>query len=319
MTRPWFKLPRHFAQQMAARWRRHDNTDAAAALSFYTLLSLVPVMLVAITLAGTVLGRQAAQGELLKVLEQVMGQDSAMMINDLLLNYALSPGWNGTFVVTALTLFFSGSASLGRTRKMLNRIFEMDPAQPARKWPARLASRGISAAMMLLFGFLVVASAIFSTVLGHFAENADSELLSRIRFFHRIQIFSSYAAITIGFALLMKVLPRRRPVWHAAFAGAAVSALLVASLKFGLELYLHYAPGLTSIYGGAATVFVLFLWIYLAVLSFIIGAEVTSILNLHGQKRRDARRRAALAGHPGPYRVHSHSPLLEQEQKDDED
>ena len=59
----------------------------------------------------------------------------------------------------------------------------------------------------------------------------------------------------------------------AAFAGAAVSALLVASLKFGLELYLHYAPGLTSIYGGAATVFVLFLWIYLAVLSFIIGAD----------------------------------------------
>lgn len=308
MPRRLIKLPRHFAQQIVARWRRHENSDAAASLSFYTLLSLVPVLLVTITLAGTVLGRQAAQGELLKVLEQVMGEESAMMINDLLLNYALAPGWNGTFIVTSLTLFFSGTAALGRTRRLLNRVFEMDPAQPARSWFPRLASRGISAAMMLLFGFLVVASAMLSTVLGYFAEHSDSLLLAQMRFFHRMQIAWSYLAITVGFSLLMKVLPRRRPVWHAAFIGAAVSALLVASLKFGLEVYLRYAPGLSSIYGGAATVFVLFLWIYLAVISFIVGAEVTSIINLHGQKRRAARRKAALDGHPEPYRIHSHRP-----------
>ena len=306
-------VPRHFAMQFVARWRRHENSDAAASLAFYTLLSTVPLFIIAISVAGTVLGRQAAQGELLRHLQQIMGDQAATMINDLLANFALQPGMDKTFIISAITLFFSGTAALHRTRGLLNRVFEMDPKLPSRPFLLRLASRGISAGMMLVFGIMIVGSATVSALLGYFAEQADSELLMKVQFFHRLQIASSYLAILIGFALLMKILPRTRPVWHAAFSGAFVSAILVASLKFTLDLYLRYTPAMKSIYGGAATVFIMLVWIYLAVMCFIVGAEVASIINLHGDKRRRARRQAALEGNPQPFRVRSHVP----DQRDD--
>lgn len=306
-------VPRHFTMQFVARWRRHENSDAAASLAFYTLLSTIPLLIIAISIAGIVLGRQAAQGELLRHLQQVMGGAAATMINDLLAHFALQPGMDKTFVISAFTLFFSGTAALGRTRRHLNKVFEMDPKLPGRPFLLRIASRGISAAMMLVFGVLIVGSATVSALLGYFAEHADSELLAQVQFFHRLQIGTSYLAILIGFALLMKILPRTRPVWSAAFCGASISALLVASLKFTLDLYLRYTPAMKSIYGGAATVFIMLVWIYLAVLCFIVGAEVASIVNLHGEKRRRARRQAALDGNPRPYRVHSHQPDAEED------
>ena len=269
---------------------------------------MIPLLIIAVSISGAVLGRQAAQGELLRHLQQIMGADAAEMINELLRNFALAPGLDRTFVFSALTLFFSGTAALHRTRGLLNKVFQMDPKLPRRPLVLRVASRGISAAMMLVFGTMIVASATVSALLGYFAEHADSLFLSQLQFFHRLQIGTSYVSIMIGFALLMKVLPRTRPVWHAAFCGAAVSAILVASLKFTLDLYLRYTPAMKSIYGGAATVFILFLWVYLAVICFIVGAEIASIVNLHGEKRRQARRKAALEGHPEPFRVHSHLP-----------
>lgn len=301
-------VPRHFATQFIARWNRHENSDAAASLAFYTLLSIIPLLIIAISIAGIVLGKQAAQGELLRHLQQVMGDDAATMINDLLAHFALQPGMDKTFVISSLTLIFSGTAALHRTRGLLNRVFEMDPKLPGRRFLLRLASRGISAAMMLVFGVLIVGSATVSALLGYFAEHADSELLSQLQFFQHLQIGTSYLAILVGFALIMKILPRTRPDWSAAFYGASVSAVLVATLKFTLDLYLRYTPAMKSIYGGAATVFVMLVWIYLAVMCFIVGAEVASIINLHGEKRRRARRQAAIEGNPQPFRVRSHQP-----------
>lgn len=284
MVRIWKLLahPDSLWRKFAKRWQRHGHTDNAAALAFYSLVSLVPVLMIGVIVAGIVLGERAAHGELEKQLSAVVGPDAARFLEQILQSAHLNPqGAPFAFAFILVVLLYSGSHVLSKLRETLNLINEVEPLDPARPWLARLLARGLSAGLLLLFGILLVVGTMVEGFIGSFADQIDSEWID---WFSPLTGYRwmSYLLLSLAFLFILKVLPRRRPGWRPAALGAVVSALAVGSLKSGLDLYLRHSP-LATIFGTGFTVLVFLFWLFLSIQAFLAGAELTALL----MRRRD--------------------------------
>ena len=148
-----------FWRLFTRRWKQHRHADNAAALAFYALISLPPLLLIGVTVAGMVLGESAAHGELEKQFTAVLGADTARTIESVLQNARIAPKSEpAAFVVAMITLLYAGSHVLSKLRKTLNVVNESAPADPTRPWLTRLAARALCAGLILLFLFWLSAS-----------------------------------------------------------------------------------------------------------------------------------------------------------------
>lgn len=268
------------------RWEAHRHTDNAAALAFYALVSLVPILLAGVSMAGMVLGERAAHGELEKQLTAVVGPEAAVFLEKVLQSSRLAEGRDPlAFVVALVAMFYAGSHVLSKLRAALNLVNEAEPADPARPVLTRLLARGLCALLLLVFGVLLVVGTVVDGFIGSFAHRIDTPFISHLQLLKGYEILSTYLLLTVMFALILKILPRRRPGWRHAFAGGLLSALVVGSLKGGLDLYLRHSP-LASIFGTGLTVLVFLFWLFLSIQAFLAGAETAAMLG----RARDGRR-----------------------------
>ena len=279
MDRIWKSLaqPESLPRRFIRRWQRHGHTDNAAALAFYSLVSLVPVLMIGVLVAGMVLGERAAHGELEKQLAAVVGPDAARFLEGILQSSRINPQSGPfAFAFILVILFYSGSHVLSKLRETLNLINEVEPLDPSRPWLARLVARGLCAGLLLVFGILLVVGTTIEGFIGSFADQIDAYWLERFSPLKGYQWISTYLLLSLAFLFILKVLPRRRPGWRAAGLGAVLSALAVGSLKSGLDLYLRHSP-LASIFGTGLTVLVFLFWLFLSIQAFLAGAELTAM------------------------------------------
>jgi len=289
-----------FLRMMARRWRQHRHADNAAALAFYTLISLPPLLLIGVTVAGTVLGERAAHGELERNLTAVIGTDLARSIESILQSARIAPrSQPGAFVIAMVTLFYAGSHVLSKLRTTLNVVNEAAPADPARRWLGRLASRGLCAALILIFGMLLAAGTLLDAFAAYVAARLDVPWLEKLNLVQRFGWLTTYALLTFAFALLLKVLPRRRPLWRHAMAGAAFAAVVAISLKGALDLYFRHSMWGSFIGGGVNFLLFLF-WLSASIQAFLAGAEVAAWLSRRAGRRKAAAQRAAVSRGAGP-------------------
>lgn len=260
------------------RWMRNGLTDSAAAIAFYSLISLVPLLLIGVTVASMVLGEQAAQGELTKQLESVMGEKPAGFLESVIeSSRVLSRGASVTSAVAFVVLLFSGSHVLSKLHSTLNEINGVTRKDPARPVLGSLFARGVSSLLILLFGALLVIGTLAQSFVARFAEQVSGSFLEGwhvVRWYDR---FSSYLLLAVGFLVVLKLLPRRRPLWRHALPGAVLAAVAVGSLKSGLQFYLGYSV-LASAFGAGVTVLVFFLWLLLSIQAFLGGALLSAML-----------------------------------------
>ncbi|MCW1923231.1 YihY/virulence factor BrkB family protein [Luteolibacter arcticus] len=274
------------------RWRLHRHADNAAALAFYALISLPPLLLVGVTVAGMVLGERAAHGELERQFTAVLGADLARTIEGILQSARIAPlSQPGAFVIAMVTLFYAGSHVLSKLRTTLNVVNEAAPADPSRRWLGRLASRGLCAGLVLMFGVLLAAGTLLDGFAAYVASRLDVPWLEKLNLVQRFGWLSTYAMLTFAFALLLKVLPRRRPLWRHALAGAAFAALVAISLKGGLDLYFRNSMWGSFISGGVNFLLFLF-WLSASIQAFLAGAEVAAWFSRRAGKRKAAQRAA---------------------------
>lgn len=286
MDRIWKSLshPDSLWRRFARRWQRHGHTDNAAALAFYSLVSLVPVLMIGVLVAGLVLGERAAHGELEKQLAAVVGPDAARFLEQILQSARINPKSGPiAFALILVVLFYSGSHVLSKLRETLNQINEVEPLDPARPWLARIIARALCAGLLLVFGVLLVVGTVLEGFIGSFADQIDSAWIEWISPFQGYQWITTYLLLSLAFLFLLKVLPRRRPGWRPAALGAILSALAVGSLKSGLDIYLRHSP-LASIFGTGLTVLVFLFWLFLSIQAFLAGAEITAMF----MRRREA-------------------------------
>jgi len=273
-----------WCRRVARRWVAHRHTDNAAALSFYSLISLVPLLLFGVTVAGLVLGPSTAQGELKHQLIAVVGHEAAGVIDGILQSARIAPVSNpAAFCVAMVTLLYSGSHVLSKLRDALNQVFGGGLLEPPRSWLARMISRGLCASLIFVFGAILIAGTVLDGAASYVSEMSP-EWIDRLEVIKGYRWASTYLLLSLAFFVILKVLPRHRPRWGYALIGATFGAMVVGSLKSVLDHFMtHTFWG--SLAGGGLSIMVFFFWLFFSIQAFLVGAEITAWLGRKAKRR----------------------------------
>jgi membrane protein len=259
-------------------WSEDKATRLAAALSFYTIFALAPLLVVIIAVAGFFYGEAAAQGQLMEQIRQYAGENGANAIQNLLV--AARPSSSGLIagILSLVSLLIVASGLFVELQSALDTIWEVEP-RPGRSWRVMIRERFWSFLVVLGAGLLLLALMVASTVL-----NSMSDLIARVPFGEWIQAGVNFIApvvlFTLIFALVYKYLPDVIVSWSDVLPGAFVTAILLTVGKYLIALYLSYSS-VSSAFGAAGSLAMLLLWIYYSALIVFLGAEFTQVYARH--------------------------------------
>lgn len=265
------------AKDAASEWSDDSAPRMGAALSYYTVFALAPVLLLAISVAGLVFGNDAAQGQIVGELRGMFGDDTAKMVQDMLAkSAAISAGVVGT-VVGVVTLIIGATAVMIELESALDAVFKVKP-KSGRGVKGAIKDRVLSLGLVLSLGFLLLVSLVASAVL-----TAVGGLLENVAFPGAAvvgQIFAnavSLGVITAFFALIYKYLPDIKIAWRDVWIGALLTSVLFHIGKIAIGIYLGRAS-VGSTFGAAGSLAVLMVWIYYTAQIVLYGAEVTRLV-----------------------------------------
>ncbi|MEY4510872.1 MAG: hypothetical protein RLZZ450_2994 [Pseudomonadota bacterium] len=270
-------------KETGSDWSKDDATRLAAALAYYTVLSIAPLLVVAVSVAGLVFGEEAARGQIAGQLSSVVGPEAGKGIQTLLSN-AKSPD-DGTIgsIVGIVVLLFGASGVFGELQASMNSIWKVEPKPGLGVW-GWLRARFFSFSMVLGVAFLLLVSLLLSAVLAGIGGAFSNALPGGAWVWEIVNFVVSLGVITVLFALIFKVVPDVEIQWKDVWIGAAVTALLFTLGKFGLGLYLGRAS-VASPYGAAGSLIVLVIWMYYAAQILFMGAEFTQVYARHRGSR----------------------------------
>lgn len=260
-------------RQAGAAWLGDNAPRLGGALAFYTLFSLAPVLIVAVSVAGLVFGQQAAQGEIARQFQGLMGAQGATAI-ETIIQGANRPAL-GVLATTLglLTMLIGASGAFNELQDALNTIWKVDSSKKS-FWMATITQRFFSLGLVLATGFLLLTSLVVTAFLSA-AERFVSTLLPQpILLLQSINFVFSFGAITILFALIFKFIPSTPVQWRDVWMGAAVASLLFTIGKVVIGLYLGHSA-LASSYGAASSLVIFLIWIYYSAQILLFGAELT--------------------------------------------
>jgi membrane protein len=247
----------------------------AAATSYYTLLSLAPLLLIVISVAGLVFERGAVEGRIVEEMGYLVGDDGAAAM-EIVIRNSRGPGSGFSLAVGIVTLLIGASTVFQQLHVALNEIWEVE-AKPGRGTVlAFVRQRLLSFAMVLAIGFLLLVSLVLSAGLSALANwlQGSREELALVG--QAVNAVASLGVITILFAMLFKFLPDAEIRWRHVWAGAALTAVLFTVGKQLIGAYLGHAS-VGSSFGAAGSIVVLTVWVYYASLILFLGAKITRV------------------------------------------
>jgi membrane protein len=265
-----------FLKTTINEWVEAEPFQLAAALSYYTLFSLAPLLLIAIGVAGFVFGREAAQNQIVETLQGMIGQDSATTVQEMIQasNEKPKTGMIST-VIGFVALLFGAGGVVGQLQTSLNKIWEVTPKLGQGIW-GFIRQRFFSFAMVLSIGFLLLVSLVVTAVLSSFTGMLSSLLGDATFVAHAIDIVVSFGFVTLLFALIYKYVPDVEIEWRDVWVGAALTAILFTVGKYLIGLYIG-TSGVSSTFGGAGSLITILVWVYYSSLIFFLGAEFTRV------------------------------------------
>ncbi len=273
-----------------SRWSAHNAPRLGAALAYYSLLSIAPLMILIVAICGIVLGRSSAERQVLEQTRQLMGPSGANTLQSLIDNaHHAGSGFVAT-IIALVTLLFGASGVFLELRESLNNIWDAPP-QPGGGWRGMVKQRLTSFAMVLALGFLLLASLLLSAgfaVVEKFARDfvpLPAAILAEVANF-----VVSLFALAVLFALIYKFVPNVPIDWRDVGIGAAVTAFLFTIGKSLLAVYLSTAA-VGSTYGAAGSLVALVVWVYYSAQIFFFGAMFTRVYaESYGSKTWRSRR-----------------------------
>jgi membrane protein len=265
-----------FLKDVVSQWIEDQPFQLASSLSYYTLFSLAPLLIIAISIAGLAFGREAAQNRIVETLQGMVGQESAQAIQGMIQNASSKPktGIVST-VVGIIALLFGAGGVVGQLQTSLNTIWGVTLKSGQGVW-GFIRQRFISFATVLAIGFLLLVSLVITALLTGLTQFLGSLTGGAAFVAHALDILVSFAFITLLFALMYKFLPDVRIQWKDVWVGAALTSILFTIGKFFIGLYLG-SSGATSAYGAAGSLITVLLWVYYSSLIVFLGAEFTQV------------------------------------------
>jgi membrane protein len=258
------------------QWLEDQPFQLASSLSYYTLFSLAPLLIIVIAIAGFVFGREAAQQQIVGAIQGMIGQQSAEAVQGMIRNASNEPktGMIAT-VVGVFTLILGAGGVVGQLQTSLNTIWGVAPKSGQGIW-GFVRQRFISYAMILGIGFLLLVSLVISAVVASLTQFIGSLFGGAEIIAHVLDLLFSFVLTTALFAMIYKYLPDVRIQWRDVWIGAALTAVLFTIGKFLIGLYLGRS-GVSSAYGAAGSLITVLLWVYYSSLIFFLGAEFTQV------------------------------------------
>jgi membrane protein len=264
-------------RQAGAAWLDDDAPTLGAALAFYTLFSLAPVLIVAVSVAGLVFGDKAAQGEIVRQFQGLMGTQGATAI-EIILQSTNRPGLG--VLATALSLIailVGASGAFNELQDALNIIWKVHSTKSF--WSLALRHRVFSLGLVVATGFLLLTSLVITASLSAAERLVGTLLPISIVVLQSMNFVFSFVVITLLFALIFKLIPDTIIPWRDVWMGAAVTSLLFTVGKVLIGFYLGHSAW-TSAYGAAASLVVFLIWIYYSAQILLFGAEITHVYAL---------------------------------------
>jgi membrane protein len=275
--------PRHFTglvKKAARGWKEDNCLSMGAALAFYSLLSLAPLLVLIITVAGLVIGRDQAQELLLTQLSGLVGDTGGEGIK-VVLDNAESEG-DGVWqtVVSSFVLLLGATTVFGELQDDLNRIWKCEAPKAAGIW-GQVRKRLLSFGLIVAIGFLLLVSLAVSAAVAYLGSLwfGGTQAVAQT-----VEFLGSLLVTTLLFAMVFKILPSRRIPWDDVLLGSLITALLFGVGKFLIGLYIGKSDVVTD-FGAAGTIIVTILWVYYSSQIFFFGAELTRAYSTaHGSK-----------------------------------
>lgn len=272
-------------QRTWAEWTADNGAQFGAALAFYSLLALSPMLLFLVSLVAFFFGEQAARGEVVEQIRPIVGTDNAETIQQVIRSSQdkKGSGWFSS-IVGVVTMLIGASGVFTQLQIALNVIWDVKPKEG--NGILLLAKKKfLSLAMVFGSGFLLLVSLVISIVLKS-AENYISEWIPLGSWFWGgVNLLVTFALVFLLFGAIYKVLPEARVKWKHVALGAFIAATLFMIAQYLLTLYLGYsAPG--SAYGAAGSVVAMVIWIYFSAQILLLGAEFAQVYATRCEGRR---------------------------------
>ena len=256
-------------------WKDDNCARLGAALSFYTVFSLAPLLLIAISIAGLVLGRDAARIGIVDQIRGMVGSDAARSV-EIMVDAPGKPATNGAALAVGIVVLLLGASGVfGQLQDALNVIWEA-PTRQGRTIPRMLRDRFLSFAMVLGSGFLLLASLVVGAALTALNDSVATIVSIDPVLLRIIHLIVSFVVTTLLFAMIFKVLPDVGIEWNDVWIGAAMTSLLFSVGKVLIGLYLG-TSNITSAYGAPGSLLILLMWTYYSAQILLFGAEFTQV------------------------------------------
>jgi membrane protein len=261
---------------IVTKWLDADPFQSAAALSYYTLFSLAPLLIISIAVAGFVFGHEAAHNQIVMTIQGLVGRESAEAVQAMIQSASNRPE-SGMLssLIGGMVLLFGAGGVVGQLQTSLNAIWGVK-TQSDSGVHEFIRKRFISFAMVLAVGFLLLVSLAISALISGVAQFMGGLIGEAALIAHVLDILLSFGFITLLFATIYKLLPDVQIQWNDVLIGAAMTSILFTIGKSLIGFYLG-SSAITSIYGAAGSIITVLLWVYYSALIFLLGAEFTQV------------------------------------------
>lgn len=261
-------------KQSVASWRADYAPSMGAALAYYTVFSVAPLILIVISVVGLVFGQEAARGEILDQLSELMGAEGARAVQAMLeaLNKP-TQGIVGTVVGIGL-LVIGATTVFGELQDAFDRIWRAPARDESGGLLSLMRTRLLSFSMIMGIGFLLIVSLVVNAALAALGEWWAPLFGGWATLAQNVNSAFGFVTVTVGFAMIFKVMPRASVQWRDVWVGAAVTAVLFTVGKYLIGLYIG-TTGIASGYGAAGSLVVVLVWVYYSAQIFLLGVEFT--------------------------------------------
>lgn len=266
-----------------AEWNEDKAPRLGAALAYYTVFSLAPLLIIAVAIVGFFFEEAQARQQVVGQVGGLIGPQGTEALQSLIDNASQPGAGLIASLIGIITLLFGASGVFGQLQDSLNTIWEVQP-KPGRGIWGFVKDRFLSFTLVLGTGFLLLVSLILSSMLAIVGDYLAQNLPGGDLLWQIINFVVSFAVITLLFAMIYKIIPDVDIAWGDVWIGSAVTALLFTIGRFVLNIYLSNSST-TSVYGAAGSLVVILLWVYYSAQILFLGAEFTQVYaNRYGSR-----------------------------------
>ena len=275
-------------KQAFAEFNRDKVPRLGAALAYYTIFSLAPLLLIVIAIAGLAFGHDAAQGKIFEQLKGVLGPTAAAAMQEMVKSAAKPKSGSVATIIGIITLILGASGVFGQLKDALNTIWDVKPKEGGGIM-ILIRDRFLSFAMVFGIGFLLLVSLVIDTAIAAMGKYAGSHLPGGEALWHIVELAFSFCVITVLMAGIFRVLPDLKIEWRDVWLGAALTSALIVLGKFALSIYFARSA-IGSSFGAAGSLVIVLLWVYYSAQILLFGAEFTQVYaRAHGSLKQEAK------------------------------